>query len=185
MQYKFIKRSTTVSTFGVDVHDMCGGLETDPNERSRLAILVVTSTKPPTKRLTEKQKEKLSASCGHLHTQIDNEMEKKGDLDRIAPLRPVLSYSNRPRKWLSALYLDDERTITSRKNKNISRHRQSDWNLHDVPHVPIVSASHSARLHNRLSSAKVLQNSSGVKWTPNGTQDQSRPVKEQLWWGGH
>lgn len=33
--------ATIISTFGVDVSDMCGGLETDPKERSRLAILVV------------------------------------------------------------------------------------------------------------------------------------------------
>uniref|UniRef100_A0A1I7VC31 Uncharacterized protein n=1 Tax=Loa loa TaxID=7209 RepID=A0A1I7VC31_LOALO len=32
--------TTIISTFGIDVHDMCGGIETDPEERSRLALLV-------------------------------------------------------------------------------------------------------------------------------------------------
>lgn len=84
------------------------------------------------------------------------------------------------------MHLDDERATTSRQNRrNISGHRQSDWNLHDVSHAHMIPASHSARLHTRLPSAKVLRNSGGVKWTPNGTEDHSKPVKEQLWWDAH
>ncbi|EFO16957.1 hypothetical protein LOAG_11545 [Loa loa] len=111
---------------------------------------------------------------------------KDGDLDRIAPLQPYFPHSSQPRKWLSALHLNDEHATTLRSNRqNISRRRQSDWNLHDVSHARIMPASHSARLHTRLSSAKVLRNSSGIKWTPNGTEDHGRLAKEQLWWDAH
>ncbi|VDO55003.1 unnamed protein product, partial [Brugia timori] len=108
---------------------------------------------------------------------------KDGNLDRIAPLQPVFSHSNQPRKWLSALHLNDDKYATALQSsrRNISERRQSDCNLHDISHLRMTRGSHSARLHTRLTSAKMSRNISGVKWTPNDINNQ--PIKEQLWWG--
>ncbi|KAK6114294.1 hypothetical protein QQG55_55430 [Brugia pahangi] len=108
---------------------------------------------------------------------------KDGNLDRIAPLQPVFSHSNQPRKWLSALHLNDDKYATALQSsrRNISERRQSDCNLRDISHLRMTRGSHSARLHTRLTSAKMSRNISGVKWTPNDINNQ--PIKEQLWWG--
>lgn len=109
-----------------------------------------------------------------------------GDQDRIASLKSDFSHRYQRRKWLSPLSLNDGCAVALQSNKrNISGRRQSDCTLHNVSHTSIVPTSHSARLHTRLPSAKVLQYKSGVTWTPNGTEDHIRPVKEQLWWGAH
>ncbi|VDN95634.1 unnamed protein product [Brugia pahangi] len=241
------------------------------NDELRNTLKEVTSTKPPIKRLTEKQKEKLSASCGHLHIQSDDEMNRKdyrqlprtlqrhrdnaygvwnyffadlmaslteepttniNDCAKTIPnnngttirnasnwskleqnqinaklkhktgsnisqhsiaitdkQRPPWNFSplkdgyNQPRKWLSALHLNDDKYATALQSsrRNISERRQSDCNLRDISHLRMTRGSHSARLHTRLTSAKMSRNISGVKWTPNDINNQ--PIKEQLWWG--
>ncbi|MCP9263995.1 hypothetical protein DINM_006923 [Dirofilaria immitis] len=256
----------------------------------REALKEVTSTKPPTKRLTEKQKEKLSASCGHLHTQIDNEMEKKdGSIrqllatSRHEPRRKLSSISEKSIEMINGgiqlisapnsiscptstrsskenyrmhckdiviqgfncFFVDLMTTPLSQEPINCSaatvpisdgfvaalegnfnsmedgsnklqqnqtynkvrRRTDSDRRQHPIstldlqpswdfsplkdgdldriaPLRPVLSYSNRPRNGFRHY-IWMTNNSSGVKWTPNGTQDQSRPVKEQLWWGGH
>ncbi|VDK86546.1 unnamed protein product [Litomosoides sigmodontis] len=211
----------------------------------RDAVKEVTLMKQPTKRLTEKQRGKLSASCGHLHVQGDSKIDMKGliptfprnvnavsdgsseakhnrsstkvmlrkdndgsswhqrpifstiesrppwnsssfkdgDQDRTASLKPAIPHRYQRRKWLSPLPVDDGHAVALRSNeRNISGRRQSDWTLHNVSRTSIVPTSHSARLPSHLPSAKVLRYMGGIKWTPNTSEDHSRPAKEQLWW---
>ncbi|VDN02508.1 unnamed protein product [Thelazia callipaeda] len=104
---------------------------------------------------------------------------KDGELDRIAPLQPVISRHFYQRKWLSASHLDHSPYDNMKcESENIRGRRQSDWNL-DIKQTRSRSA---ARVHTRVPLAVMLRNSSYVKWTPNGTGDHRKPVKERLWW---
>ncbi|VDM14599.1 unnamed protein product [Wuchereria bancrofti] len=145
-------------------------------------------------RINAKMKHKIGSNTSNWHQQsiaiTDKQRPswnfsplKDGKLDRIAPLQPVFSHSNQPRKWLSALHLNDDKCATTLQSsrRNISERRQSDCNLHNISHSRMIRGSHSARLHTRLTSAKMSRNSSGVKWTPNDANNQL--IKEQLWWG--
>ncbi|KAL3995093.1 hypothetical protein ACH3XW_24375 [Acanthocheilonema viteae] len=296
---KFSASRKTQSEHGRRLNDNAKQKTLPTADELKDALKEVASTKPPTKRLTEKQKKKLSASCGHLYIQDDNKMDRKGycsiyqslatarqeprrklssisekstemmngvnqlistpssiscptttrrskgfistlqrnfnpmndgssklehnrastkvklrkdsetsswrqrpisivdsrpswnfsplkdgDLDRIAPLQPNSSHGHQRRKWLSPLPFDDERAADLRSSKrNSSRRGQSDWTLHNATRAPVTSTSHSARLHTRLPFAKMLRDSSSVKWTPYDTEDHSKLIKEQLWWG--
>ncbi|EJW73441.1 hypothetical protein WUBG_15651 [Wuchereria bancrofti] len=71
------------------------------NGELRNALKEVTSTKPPIKRLTEKQKEKLSTSCGHLHIQSDDKLNRKGDGGSVRQF--LATARNESRRKLSSI----------------------------------------------------------------------------------
>ncbi|VDK30551.1 unnamed protein product [Gongylonema pulchrum] len=116
----------------------------------------------------------------------DSSPLKEGELDRIAPLLPFFPRQHQQRKWLSASNLDRTRD-RAYAQEDEQRRRQSDWNLHEATSRPQTTRiSRLAQPRQPVAHARPTPAStSGVVWTPNGTLDKTRPIKEQLWWSAH
>ncbi|VDO33359.1 unnamed protein product, partial [Onchocerca flexuosa] len=82
-------KTTIISTFGLDVRDMCGGLETDPNERSRLAILVLTRTQLPYQACVRRDGHPVMVQldCSQCTITEFDEAFKRNSNDQYVPLR--------------------------------------------------------------------------------------------------
>lgn len=116
-----------------------------------------------------------------------NFQQISGELDRIAPLRPVFPRHHQQRKWLSASHLDHSGDAPYAQ-EDVYKRRQSDWNLHEASQTHPLRSSHlRARFSSAAAHAHLMRGSgcSGVLWTSNGAHDSSKPIKEQLWWGVH
>uniref|UniRef100_A0A0R3S1T4 DH domain-containing protein n=1 Tax=Elaeophora elaphi TaxID=1147741 RepID=A0A0R3S1T4_9BILA len=83
----------------------------------RDALKEIASTKLPKKRLTEKQREKLSASCGHLHIQSDNKIDRRGKIKSIK--KSIIVGSGSIRQSLATARHEPRRKLSSISEKSI------------------------------------------------------------------
>uniref|UniRef100_A0A0R3S1T5 EGF-like domain-containing protein n=1 Tax=Elaeophora elaphi TaxID=1147741 RepID=A0A0R3S1T5_9BILA len=82
-------KTTVVSTFGIDVRYMCGGMETDPEEQSRLAILVLNRTRLPYQACVRRvgHPVMVQLDCSRCTSTELNEAFKRNSNDQYIPLR--------------------------------------------------------------------------------------------------
>uniref|UniRef100_A0A1I8EGK4 EGF-like domain-containing protein n=2 Tax=Wuchereria bancrofti TaxID=6293 RepID=A0A1I8EGK4_WUCBA len=82
-------KTTIVSTFGIDVYNMCGGMETIPEERSRLAILVLNRTGLPYQACVRRDGHPVmvQVDCSQCTVEEFDEAFKQNSNDQYVPLR--------------------------------------------------------------------------------------------------
>ncbi|VDN86331.1 unnamed protein product, partial [Brugia pahangi] len=82
-------KATIISTFGIDVSNMCGGMETIPEERSRLAILVLNRTGLPYQACVRRDGHPVMVQldCSQCTVKEFDDAFKQNSNDQYVPLR--------------------------------------------------------------------------------------------------